>query len=72
MAGYSDDMAVGLLQDPSKVPAGTAWAGLSDWSYFTLNDSPELADYEYATDPHSVGVVVNQTTELLTDTSTTA
>jgi hypothetical protein len=62
MAGYSDDMAVGLLQDPSKVPAGTAWAGLSDWSYFTLNDSPELADYGYATDPHSVGVVVNQTT----------
>jgi hypothetical protein len=62
MAGYSDDMAVGLLQDPSKVPAGTAWTGLSDWSYFTLNDSPELADYGYATDPHSVGVVVNQTT----------
>ncbi len=62
MAGYSDDMAVGLVQDPSKVPAGTAWTGLSDWSYFTLNDSPELADYGYATDPHSVGVVVNQTT----------
>ncbi len=62
MAGYSDDMAVGLLQDPASVAAGGTWAGLSDWGYFTLNDSPELADYAYATDPHSVGVVVNQMT----------
>jgi hypothetical protein len=62
MAGYSEYMAVGLVQDPSKVPAGAAWTGLSDWSYFLLNDSPEFADYDIATDPHSVGVVVNQTT----------
>lgn len=62
MAGYSTDIAVGQLQDPSSVPSGGTWAGMSDWSYFTLNDSPELANYGYATDPHSVGVVVNQTT----------
>jgi len=62
MAGYSTDIAVGQLQDPSTVASGSSWSGLSDWSYFTLNDSPELADYGYATDPHSVGVVVNQTT----------
>ena len=63
MAGYSTDIAVGLLQNPATVAAGSSWTGLSDWSYFTLNNSPELADYYYATDPHSVGVVVNQTTK---------
>ncbi len=62
MAGYSTDMAVGQLQDPSTVAAGATWNGLSDWSYFNLNTSAELADYGYATDPHSVGVVINQTT----------
>ena len=62
MAGYSTDIAVGQLQDPSSVAAGATWEGLSDWSYFTLNDSPELSTYNYATDPHSVGVVVNQST----------
>jgi hypothetical protein len=62
MNGYSVDIAVGQLQDPSTVAPGGTWAGLTDWSYFNLNASPEFADYNYATDPHSVGVVVNQTT----------
>ncbi len=62
MAGYSDDFAVGQLQDPAAVAAGGTWAGMTDWSFFTINNSPELANYSYATDPHSVGVVVNQTT----------
>jgi hypothetical protein len=62
MCGYSNDIGVGQLQDPSTVASGAAWAGLSDWSYFTLNNSPELANYAYGTDPHSVGVIVNQTT----------
>jgi hypothetical protein len=64
MAGYSTDIAVGQLQDPSSVAAGASWAGLTDWVYFTLTDSPELSSYNYATDPHSVGVVYNQTTKL--------
>ncbi len=62
MAGFSNDFAVGQLQDPSSVAAGDTWKGLTDWSYFTINQSPELSDYFYAKDPHSVGVVVNQTT----------
>ncbi len=64
MAGYSNDFAVGKLQDPASVAAGATWEGMSDWSYFTINNAKTapLSSYEYATDPHSVGVVVNQTT----------
>ncbi|QHN05126.1 hypothetical protein FTO74_18565 [Granulicella sp. WH15] len=64
MAGYSNDFAVGKLQDPASVAAGATWEGMSDWSYFTINNASTapLSSYEYATDPHSVGVVVNQTT----------
>lgn len=63
MAGYSDDIAVGQLQDPASVVSPATWQGLSDWRYFTLNNSPELASYGYATDPHSVGVVYNNLTK---------
>lgn len=56
MAGFSNDIAVGQLQDPTTVP----WVGLSDWRYYTLSNSPALAFYQYATDPHAVGVVFNQ------------
>ncbi len=62
MAGYSNDIAVGQVQDPTTVAAGAAWTGMTDWTYFTLSNSAELSGYIYATDPHSVGVVVNQTT----------
>jgi hypothetical protein len=63
MAGYSNDLVVGQVQDPAAATAaGTPWTGLSDWSYYTINNSPELASYYYATDPHSVGVIINQTT----------
>jgi hypothetical protein len=63
MAGYSTDIAVGQLQDPASVVSPATWQGLSDWRYFTLNNSPELASYGYATDPHSVGVVYNNLTK---------
>jgi hypothetical protein len=59
MAGYSNDIAVGMIQDPSSVPAGGTWAGLSDWSFTTINNSPSLSSYTYATDPHADGVVFN-------------
>jgi hypothetical protein len=59
MAGFSDDMAVGHLQDPSSVPASGTWAGLTDWSFFTLSNSPSLSSYTSARDPHAVGVVFN-------------
>lgn len=57
MAGFSADIAVGQLQDPAAVPIGETWKGLTDWSFFTLYNSPALADYNYAYDPHAVGVV---------------
>jgi hypothetical protein len=63
MAGYSDDIAVGQLQDPASVTGSATWQGLSDWRYFTLTRSPELSHYSYATDPHSVGVVYNNLTK---------
>jgi hypothetical protein len=65
MAGYSNDFAVGKLQDPAAAAAaGTPWTGMTDWKYFTINSAKTapLSSYNYATDPHSVGVVVNQTT----------
>lgn len=62
MAGYSDDIAVGQLQDPASVPSGSQWLGLTDWRFYTLNSSPALSSYQYATDPHAVGVVFNLNT----------
>lgn len=51
MAGYSEDVAVGRIQDPA---AGGTWQGLSDWR-FVLG----LTGYSYARDPHAVAVVKN-------------
>jgi len=59
MAGYSDDIAVGQLQDPASVSSGSQWLGLTDWRFYTLTNSPSLSGYQYATDPHAVGVVFN-------------
>ena len=58
MAGYSEDMGVGLLQDPAAAAPGT-WTGLSDWATFHLNTSTALGGYCSAADPHAVGVVFN-------------
>jgi LVIVD repeat len=65
MAGYSSDLAVGLVQDPTLAtpcPSSsiTTWQGLCDWRYYNINTSPSLSSYTYATDPHAVGVVVSQ------------
>ncbi len=54
MAGYSSDVAVGQLQDPASVAAGSAWQGLTDWRYVK-----GLTGYSYAKDPHAVAVVKN-------------
>ncbi len=54
MAGYSSDVAVGLLQDPASVAAGATWAGLTDWR-FVLG----LTGYSYARDPHAVAAIKN-------------
>ena len=51
MAGYSSDVAVGRIQDPS---AGGTWQGLSDWRFVR-----GLTGYSYARDPHAVAVVKN-------------
>jgi hypothetical protein len=51
MAGYSQDIAVGQLQDPS---AGASWTGLTDWRFYN-----NLPGYTYARDPHAVAVVKN-------------
>lgn len=58
MAGFSNDIAVGLLQDPASVPAGS-WQGLKDWSFYTITNSPSLSSYTSAADPHGDGVVFN-------------
>ncbi len=65
MAGFSNDLAVGLVQDPTLATpcpstAVTTWQGLCDWRFYTINNSPSLSAYSYAQDPHAVGVVVNE------------
>ncbi|MFB3920184.1 MAG: hypothetical protein ACE145_00600 [Terriglobia bacterium] len=59
MAGYSSYMGVGQLQDPTSVPAGGTWAGLSDWSTYYLGSSVALGVYSDAGDPHAAGAVFN-------------
>lgn len=54
MAGYSSDIAVGMLQDPAAVAAGASWAGLTDWRFVR-----NLTGYSYARDPHAVAVIKN-------------
>ena len=54
MAGYSTDIAVGRLEDPASVAAGSTWQGLSDWRYTRF-----LSGYSYARDPHAVAVIRN-------------
>jgi len=54
MAGYSQDIAVGMLQDPASVATGTAWVGMTDWRYVR-----NVTGYAYARDPHAVAVIKN-------------
>ena len=54
MAGFSSDIAVGMLQDPATVVGPATWAGLTDWR--TVRN---VTGYAYARDPHAVAVIKN-------------
>jgi len=54
MAGFSSDIAVGMIQDPASVPTGGTWVGMTDWRYVN-----NLTGYAYARDPHAVAVIKN-------------
>jgi hypothetical protein len=53
------DVAVGALQDPASVPSGSQWAGLSDWVFYRILNSPSLSTYFGSSDPHVFGSVYN-------------
>ncbi len=55
MAGYSTDIFVGQLENPTTAGAG-AWKGMSDWVYY------KLTAYASAADPHAVATVFNTQT----------
>jgi hypothetical protein len=55
MAGYSNDIFVGQLENPASAASGS-WVGMSDWVYYTLTT------YAYATDPHANATVYNTKT----------
>ncbi|MBZ5567926.1 MAG: hypothetical protein LAN64_08760 [Acidobacteriia bacterium] len=58
MAGFSTSWGVGKLDDPAHPADATAgWQGLSDWIYGDV--STAFTGYFYATDPHAVGIVHN-------------
>lgn len=60
MAGYSTSWGVGKVDDPAHPASTTAgWQGLSDWIYGDVSTS--FSGYYYATDPHAVGIVQNNT-----------
>jgi Bacterial Ig-like domain (group 2) len=54
----SPDVAVGVLQDPASVPAGT-WKGMSDWVFYNITNSLSLNAYFGNSDPHAFGTVFN-------------
>lgn len=56
MAGYSNDVVVGQLQDPAAVATGSSWTGLTDWRF-----QRNLTGYSYARDPHAVAVIKSLT-----------
>lgn len=51
MAGYSSDIAVGRLQDPSDVN----WTGMTQWKY-------ARSQYSYSRDPHAGAVIKSLST----------
>jgi len=53
------DVAVGVLQDPASVPSGGTWAGLTDWVFYRVLNSPSLSTYFGSSDPHVFGSVFN-------------
>ena len=55
MAGFSNDLSVGQLQDPASVAAGGTWTGMTDWVNYTLGGGSFA--YSYAVDPHAVAVI---------------
>jgi hypothetical protein len=56
---FSSNFVIAQLQDPGSVPAGTAWKAVTDWRFWTINNSPSLANYAPFSDPHGLGVVYN-------------
>jgi hypothetical protein len=63
MAGYSTDMGVFQVQDPSSVATGSSWNGAANWSVYHLANANTQTDlgfyYEEALDPHAVGAIFN-------------
>jgi len=54
MAGFSNDLAVGQLENPASVAPGGTWNGLTDWVSYTLGGG---FPYSYAVDPHAAAVI---------------
>ncbi len=56
-------VAVGQLQDPASVPSGASWAGMTDWVFWNIVDSPSIAvngdTYFGSSDPHVFGRMYN-------------
>jgi hypothetical protein len=53
MAGYSNDLLVGKLDNPS-APANGTWAGFTGWKHWSANYS----EFSPAGDPHAVGALL--------------
>lgn len=56
-------IAVGQLQDPATVAAGSSWLGMTDWVMWNLVNSPSVAvgadTYFGSSDPHVFGRMYN-------------
>jgi len=54
MAGFSNDILVGRIEDPALVPTGAAWKGFSSYKQYGASGS----EYSIAADPHAVGALL--------------
>ncbi len=52
-------IAVGQLQDPATVAAGSSWLGMTDWVFWNIVSSPTLSTYFGSSDPHVFGRMYN-------------
>lgn len=57
MAGFTEDILVGRIQDPASVPPTGTWKGLDSYKQYGAVGN----EYQFARDPHAVGAVLAST-----------
>lgn len=60
LEGPGSVITAAQIQDPAAVPLGGTWSGLSDWSFYSLSNSPSLSGFQNPnSDVHGVTTVTS-------------